>query len=148
MFDSTQVHLLQAMGFELWQRRDTVSATPAATLDSSPPSSSPVPPPPSPAGMQAAPPLPRAPDAPVAAIAPDAARAPGGLWGAVLAAAGLDEAGADRARVRQACTGVAVAFRGDELWIDPQGLRGDARAKRMLWKTLRALRRAELGRRG
>jgi hypothetical protein len=133
MFDSTQVHLLQAMGYELWQCRGVPAdvASPVLAEHREP--------------AAAAAPV----DAPaMAAASPAAASPPPGLWGAVLAAAGLDAAGAERAGVRRASTGVAIAFRDDELWIDPQALRGDPRAKRALWKTLRALRRAEHGRRG
>jgi hypothetical protein len=139
MFDSTQVQLLQAMGYELWQRRGMAAPAPAV-----PPAVPPAEVPDAPA-----PATPTAVAAPAATDAPAAgAAAPRGLWAAVLAAAGLDAAAAERAGLRRAATGVAIAFRDDELWIDPQALRGDARTKRALWKTLRALRRAERGRGG
>jgi hypothetical protein len=135
MFDSTHVQLLQAMGYELWQRRGvpTAVAPPVVLADDRQPVVAP------PATVGAP---------PATTAAPHCAASPlPGLWGAVLAAAGLDAAGAERAAVRCASTGVAIDYRDDELWIDPRALRGDARAKRTLWKTLRSLRRAEFERR-
>jgi hypothetical protein len=146
MFDPTQVQLLQAMGYELWQRRDA-AAPPRATSPAPAVAASAAA-----APVSAAAPVETVPDrspaVPAPVVAGAAAPPPRSLWSAVLAAAGLDEMAAERTGVRQATTGVAVAFRDDELWIDAQALRCDPRAKRTLWKTLRALRRAELGRRG
>jgi hypothetical protein len=118
MFDPNQARLLQAMGYTLLQRR-----SPAEAGD----------------GAGAAP---ASPATTTAANAGDAGAAPA-LWNAVLAAAGLDATRAEACGLRRVANGIAFGHHDDELWIDLQALRGDARAKRALWRTLRALRRSE-----
>jgi hypothetical protein len=128
MFDPTQVRLLQAMGYPLWQRVQPGVATrgiAAPTVEPAPLASPPM----TSAASQTTCPADR-------------------LWAALLAAAGLSPQRAEQQRMRRASSGISFEYLADELWIDPQAMLGNPGAKRALWKTLRALRRAERGRGG
>lgn len=145
MFDARQARLLEAMGYRLLQRvgSSTVDGSAAPPVAGSGPRALPIDamPPASPlASTTVGPP-------PTASTSDRATAGPGDrLWTALLQAAGLDPAGADAAGLRRAASGVAVEYLRDELWVDPLALRQRPREKRGLWKTLRALRRAELAR--
>lgn len=147
MFDPVQQRLLEAMGYQLWQQ-----AAPGSGA-SSPAGVAPVPPATVSPGTIAAAPMPTstataAAGAPVVpAVTGRAATPADRVWCAVLAAAALSAERAEHNRLRRASSGVPFEYLADELWIDPQALARDPRAKRTLWKTLRALRRAEVGRR-
>lgn len=137
MFDPMQLRLLQAMGYQLWQQ------APAGAVAPSPAGAAPAASPPAQAAsVRPAAAAPARPEA-EGRVATPADR----LWNAVLAAAALSPERAEHNRVRRAASGVPFEYLADELWIDPQALARQPRAKRTLWKTLRALRRAELARR-
>lgn len=118
MFEREPARLLEAMGYTLLQR---VAVAPPAGA--------------APAQVEQAP-----------APKPAVPRNPDKLWQAVLAAASLDDARAAECLLYCASDGQPFAFNGAELHIDPAALRRAPNAKRALWKTLRALRRRELGR--
>ena len=119
MFEREPARLLEAMGYTLLQR--VTVAAPAAAAPAAP------------VQVEQAP-------------KPSVPRNPDRLWQAVLAAASLDDARAAECLLYCASDGQPFAFNGAELHIDPAALRRAPSAKRALWKTLRALRRRELGR--
>jgi hypothetical protein len=131
MFTATQARVLEEMGYQVLVRPLPAAATEPSSI------ASPLPPAPASSPRQT----------PIRAAAVAVPSGPGQvLWDALLTAAALTPARAEANGLRRASSGVAVKYLRDELWIDPVALRRDARGKRGLWKTLRALRRAELGR--
>ena len=114
--------LLQAMGYSLLQRRTQGAMVEVTATPSRP-------------AQPATAPMPRNAAAPPAAA----------LWGALLKAAGTSAEHV--ARLGWECTehGPPFAFVGAQLRLNLAALRGDPPAKRALWKTLRPLRRQQLG---
>jgi len=163
MFDSRRTRLLEAMGYQMLVRlpaadaagtaaaarrplpTGTANAATATLAGPAPSDGTAVPPSVGTAPIGRAAEALRATPA-IAAAAPAPATGPDRLWQALLAAAAMAPERADANGLRRASSGVAVEYIRDELWVDPAALRASPRDKRGLWKTLRALRRAELSR--
>lgn len=78
---------------------------------------------------------------PLPASAGSAAASAPPLWQALLRACEASSEDVAGLGWELADDGIAFAFAGPRLRIDPTALRADPQAKRQLWRTLRALRR-------